>query len=188
MLKSKIQLPNTGLQKLNPPCCLHHASPSPCASPQGQRGSQRHRGRSQDGRRLSGASVAPPPGGPTGTQSLLLLGPPAGTDAPCWVPKPGSLPRYTSIGTLIQHFTSSSYMRWSKAPNLQSWVAESGRVSSSSHDHPHDPAGRHARRRSPGWGCQGSGPGLGSSLGFGSGGWALPLSPYSTGPHSLYTT
>ena len=69
--------------------------------------------------------------------------------------------------------------------NLHSWVAEPGTLSSSSPDRLHGSVERRARQRRPGRGCRGSEPGPGSSLGSGSGGWALHLSLCSTGPHSL---
>lgn len=79
-------------ETLSPPCFLRHAWPIRCASLQVQHGTQRHPGRSQDDRRLSGASVAPPPEGPTGIRCHLPSGPPAGSAAPCRPPKPGSAP------------------------------------------------------------------------------------------------
>lgn len=76
----------------NQPCFLHHAWASLCASLQMQPVSRRHPGRSQDDRRRSGASVAPPPGGPISKRSPLLSEPQAGAAAPCPAPQPGSPP------------------------------------------------------------------------------------------------
>lgn len=72
-----------------------------------------------------------------------------------------------------------------KNPDSQSWVAESGILSSSSHSLLRSQAEHLIQWRRSGQDCQGLRPEPGSSLESGSGRWVPHLSLCSTGLHSL---